>query len=50
MADMNIKYTTVSVRLEESEKIILQEFAKEKGMNMSQIIRLAIRQYIDFAD
>ena len=44
------KQEVITFRLEESEKEILQEFANEKEMTISQVIRKAIKYYIDYSD
>ena len=44
------KQVIISVRLEESEREVLEEFAAEKDMSMSQVIRKAIKYYIDYSD
>ena len=38
--------TTMSIRLDEKEKELLQELAKKRDMSVSQIVRKAIRDYI----
>ena len=44
------KIVKITFRLEESERDILQEFAKEKELTISQVIRQAIKYYIDYSD
>lgn len=39
--------TTISIRLEEEEKEKLADFAKEHDLTISQIVRKAIKQYMD---
>lgn len=38
--------TTMSIRLDEKEKELLQELAKKNDMSVSQMVRKAIRDYI----
>lgn len=38
--------TTISVRLEDSEKELLKEYADKNDLSMSQVIRRAIRDFI----
>ena len=38
--------TTVSVRLEDSEKDLLKKYADEHDLSMSQVIRKAIKELI----
>lgn len=38
--------TTVSVRLEDSEKEVLKEYADKHDLSMSQVIRKAIKEFI----
>lgn len=40
-------YSTVSVRLTEEEKKTLEEFAKDRDLTMSQVIRKAVKEYIE---
>lgn len=42
-----MNYSTVSVRLTEEEKKILEEFAKDRDLTMSQVIRKAVKEYIE---
>lgn len=42
-----MNYSTVSVRLTEKEKKTLEEFAKDRDLTMSQIIRKAVKEYIE---
>ena len=39
--------TTVSIRINETEKEALQEFAKEHDLSVSQVVRRAIRVFIE---
>lgn len=39
--------TTISIRLEEEEKEKLADFAKKQDLTISQIVRKAIKQYMD---
>ena len=45
-----MKYTTVSARLTLEEKEELEKFAKQNDLKMSQIIRKAIKEYIENND
>ena len=38
--------TTISVRLEDSEKELLKEYADKNDLSMSQVIRKAIKLFI----
>ena len=38
--------TTISVRLEDSEKDLLKKYADENDLSMSQVIRKAIKEFI----
>ena len=38
--------TTISVRLEDSEKELLKEYADKNDLSMSQVIRKAIKEFI----
>lgn len=38
--------TTISVRLEDSEKELLKKYADEKDLSMSQVIRKAIKELL----
>lgn len=42
-----MNYSTVSVRLTEEEKKTLEEFAKDRDLTMSQVIRKAVKEYIE---
>lgn len=37
--------TTISIRIEEAEKEILQNLAKQQDLSVSQIVRRAIKDY-----
>lgn len=37
--------TTISIRIEENEKEILQNLAKQQDLSVSQIVRRAIKDY-----
>ena len=37
----------ISIRLDEVEKELLQEYAEEQGVTISQIIRRLIKEYLD---
>lgn len=39
--------TTISVRLEDSEKELLKKYADEHDLSMSQVIRKAIKELIN---
>lgn len=39
--------TTISVRLEEEEKKVLQEYANENDLTVSQVVRRAIKDYLE---
>lgn len=39
--------TTVSVRLEDSEKELLKEYADKHDLSMSQVIRKAIKELVN---
>lgn len=41
------KMYNVSVRLNADDKIALEQFAKEHDMSMSQIMRKAIKEYLE---
>lgn len=43
----NMNYSTVSVRLTEEEKKDLEVFAKSCDLTMSQVIRKAVKEYIE---
>ena len=38
--------TTISVRIDQSEKKKLEEYAKKEDLTMSQIIRKALKEYL----
>ena len=38
--------TTISVRLEDSEKELLKKYADENDLSMSQVIRKAIKELL----
>ena len=38
--------TTISIRIEETEKEALQEFAKENDLTVSQVVRKAIKEFL----
>lgn len=42
-----MNYVNVSVRMTEQEKKELLEFAKKHDLNMSQIMRKAMKEYLD---
>ena len=42
-----MNYSTVSVRLTEEEKKDLEVFAKSYDLTMSQVIRKAVKEYIE---
>lgn len=37
--------TTISVRIDESEKETLQKYAEENDLTVSQVVRRAIKEY-----
>jgi predicted transcriptional regulator len=37
---------TISIRIEETEKEALQEFAKEHDLSVSQVVRKAIKEFL----
>ena len=37
--------TTISIRIEEAEKEIIQNLAKQQDLSVSQIVRRAIKDY-----
>ena len=37
----------ISIRLDEVEKELLQEYAEEQGMTISQVIRRLIKELLD---
>lgn len=37
----------ISIRLDEIEKELLQEYAEEQGMTISQVIRRLIKKFLD---
>ncbi len=39
--------TPISIRIDENDKEILQAHAKEEGLSMSQVIRKAIKEYLE---
>lgn len=39
--------TTISIRIEDLEKEILQEYAKDNDLTVSQVVRRAIREFFD---
>lgn len=39
--------TTISVRIEETEKEALQKYAKENDLSVSQAVRRAIRELLE---
>ena len=41
------KFSKVSLRLLESEKEAIAQYAKDNGLNMSQVIRFAIKEYLE---
>lgn len=38
--------TTITIRIEETEKEALQEFAKENDLTVSQVVRKAIKEFL----
>lgn len=38
--------TTITIRIEETEKEALQEFAKEHDLSVSQVVRRAIKDFL----
>ena len=38
--------TTISIRIDESEKEALQEYAKEHDLTVSQVVRRAIKSFL----
>jgi predicted transcriptional regulator len=38
--------TTITIRLEEEDKQILAELAKEQDLTISQLVRKAIKEYL----
>ena len=42
-----MNYSTVSVRLKKKKKKTLEEFAKDRDLTMSQVIRKAVKEYIE---
>ena len=40
------KLTTISVRIDDTEKKKLEEFARKEDLTMSQIIRKALKEYL----
>lgn len=47
---MQDKYITVSVRLENEEKKEFESCAKREGITMSQVLRRAVKNYINQND
>lgn len=41
------RFSTVSVRMTQEEKEILQEYCDVNDLSMSQVIRKAIKDYLD---
>ena len=39
--------TTISVRLEEEEKKALQEYANDNDLSVSQVVRRAIKEFME---
>ena len=39
--------TTISVRLSEEEKRAIEEFAKKEDLTMSQIVRKALKEFLE---
>ena len=39
--------TTISIRIEETEKEILQKYAKANDLTVSQVIRKAIKEFFE---
>lgn len=37
--------TTISVRLEDNEKEVIQQYAEENDLSMSQVIRRALKEF-----
>lgn len=37
---------TISIRIEETEKEALQEFAQENDLSVSQVVRKAIKEFL----
>ena len=37
----------ISIRLDEVEKELLQDYAEEQGVTISQVIRRLIKQFLD---
>lgn len=37
---------TITIRIDPAEKEVLQDYAKEEGLTLSQVIRKAIKEYI----
>lgn len=38
--------TTISIRIEEEEKEVLQKYAKEHDLTVSQVVRRAIKEFL----
>lgn len=41
------EYSTISVRLTEEEKKELEQFAQEHDLTMSQVVRKALKAYLE---
>ena len=41
---------TISIRIEENEKEALQDYAKKYDLSVSQVVRRAIKEFLDTSD
>lgn len=46
----NNKYSTISVRLTEDERKILDDYCKQNDLSLSWVIRKAIKEYLPKED
>ena len=42
--------TTISIRIDETEKEALQKYAKEQDLTISQAVRKAIKEWLQIAE
>lgn len=42
--------TTISIRIDENEKEIIQKYAKDNDLTVSQVIRRAIKEFLKEED
>lgn len=43
---INATTTTITIRIDEIEKQLLQEFAEDHDLTLSQVVRRALKEYL----